>query len=48
MKLVWKERDVSMKTQVSGLEQLDKEELAKTIANEFGRGEITEKKKGKK
>ena len=32
-----------MKTQLNGSERLDKEELAKTIAHEFGRGEITEK-----
>lgn len=35
-----------MRTQLNGLEQLDNKEWAKTIANEFGRGEITEKKKG--
>lgn len=48
MKLVWKERVVSMRTQLNGLEQPDNEELAKTIANEFGRGEITGKKKREK
>lgn len=37
-----------MRTQLNGLEQLDNEEWAKTIANEFGRGEITEKKKREK
>lgn len=32
-----------MKTQLNGLEQLDKGELAKIIADEFGTGEIIEK-----
>lgn len=32
-----------MKTQLNGLEQLYKGKLAKTIANKFGTGEITEK-----
>ena len=36
-----------MKTQVNGLQQLDKEELAKTNAHEFGGGEITEKNEEK-
>ena len=35
---------VSMKTLLNGLEQLDKGESAKTIADNFGMGEITEKK----
>lgn len=46
MQLIEK-RVVSMKTQLNGLKQLDKGELAKTIADDFGTGEITEKN-GKK
>lgn len=43
MQLIEK-RVVSMKTQLNGQKQLDKGELAKTIADDFGTGEITEKK----
>lgn len=46
MQLIEK-RVVSMKTQLNGQKQLDEGELAKTIADDFGTGEITEKK-GKK